>query len=434
MSHLKRKRKDDKIDVEKYVDLFNENHPFKKRKLNSRSEKKESLDGEERKIKRRRMGRRAKQNQEMRAVLPSLSDGMILERRNERKLKVENRDKLVASHNIYELMQMIVENLMGNQYSWPFMYPVDAIELGVPNYYDVIDNPMDLTTAMEKVKNKKYGNEEEFANDIRLICNNAMIFNPPDSPIYKFAEMMKSDFEKMITVLRGINNKETESLKSSIQNEMEMKKKDLELAQKDLSDLNDIKNELDLENSKIPLIKLSKLKYTSPSYEERMRLYELFQKLDPIYMRGINDIIKEEMPAEMRKSGDEIRLNLDKMENITIRKLESYILACLGRQNEDIKENIENVPKEIKPVATQTQPIEKEKITSPIPIPPQEIKGTIDSNINNSPQTIEPDLDESSESQSSSSESDDSSSSSEDEGNDQLFISPTNVNSGKGGG
>jgi len=254
-----------------------------------------------------------------------------------------------------------------------------------------------------------------------------MIFNPPDSTIYKFAEMMKLDFEKMNTIFRDIiNNKDSESpLKIAIQNELEMKTKELELEKKDLSDLYDIKNELDMENSKIPKIKLSKLKYTSPSYEERSKLYELFQKLDPIYMRGLNDIIKEEMPGEMRKSGDEIQLNLDKMENVTIRKLEYYILACLGLQNEDIKEIQMNIPKEDIKSSVETQPIEKEKLTQPAP--QQEMKGTIDSNINNSPQTIEPDYDESSESQSSSSESDDSSSSSEDEGNGQLFITTTKL-------
>jgi len=361
------------------------------------------------------------------SVINSLSDEMILERRNERKLKMENRDKMIMSNNLFEYMLVIVENLMNNEYSWHFMYPVDAIALGVPNYYEYIDNPMDLSTVVEKIKNKIYSDEEEFANDIRLICNNAMIFNPPDSTIYKFAEMMKLDFEKMNTIFRDIiNNKDSESpLKIAIQNELEMKTKELELEKKDLSDLYDIKNELDMENSKIPKIKLSKLKYTSPSYEERSKLYELFQKLDPIYMRGLNDIIKEEMPGEMRKSGDEIQLNLDKMENVTIRKLEYYILACLGLQNEDIKEIQMNIPKEDIKSSVETQPIEKEKLTQPAP--QQEMKGTIDSNINNSPQTIEPDYDESSESQSSSSESDDSSSSSEDEGNGQLFITTTKL-------
>jgi len=184
-------------------------------------------------------------------------------------------------------------------------------------------------------------------------------------------------------------------------------------------------------NSKIPQIKLSKLKYTSPTYEERLNLYELFQKLDPIYLRGVNNILKEEMPAEMRKSSDVIQLNLDKMDNIAIRKLESYIYDCLGRTKEDIKD----IPpkEEIKPSESETQQItgiEKEKTP---PMPQQVTKVTIDSNINKSSETIQHVPEESSESQSSSSESDDSSSSSEDEGNGQLFITANNGN-GKGGG
>ena len=36
--------------------------------------------------------------------------------------------------------------LKKNKSSWPFRKPVDPVSLGVPNYFVVIKNPMDLET------------------------------------------------------------------------------------------------------------------------------------------------------------------------------------------------------------------------------------------------------------------------------------------------
>lgn len=49
---------------------------------------------------------------------------------------------------------------MEHENSWPFRKPVDQKK--VPDYYDVIKNPMDLETAQKKLKNKEFTNKEVF--------------------------------------------------------------------------------------------------------------------------------------------------------------------------------------------------------------------------------------------------------------------------------
>ena len=42
--------------------------------------------------------------------------------------------------------QKILCMLRKNKYSWPFKEPVDPIAMGIPQYREIIKNPMDLKT------------------------------------------------------------------------------------------------------------------------------------------------------------------------------------------------------------------------------------------------------------------------------------------------
>ncbi|KAG2339623.1 Bromodomain-containing protein, partial [Suillus weaverae] len=56
-----------------------------------------------------------------------------------------------------------------------FLKPVAKSD--VPDYYDVIVNPMDLQTMLKKVKSKQYKSKREFADDLDLIWSNCFTYN-----------------------------------------------------------------------------------------------------------------------------------------------------------------------------------------------------------------------------------------------------------------
>ena len=62
----------------------------------------------------------------------------------------------------------------------PFLRPVDREE--VNDYYEVIKKPMDLTTMMTKTDSGQYVSIKQFLNDIDLIADNALEYNPISDP------------------------------------------------------------------------------------------------------------------------------------------------------------------------------------------------------------------------------------------------------------
>lgn len=60
-----------------------------------------------------------------------------------------------------------------------------------PEYYEVIEQPIDLKMIAMKIQNNKYSNVMELERDLMLMCKNACLFNEPGSQIYKNAKALK---------------------------------------------------------------------------------------------------------------------------------------------------------------------------------------------------------------------------------------------------
>ncbi|KZT33790.1 hypothetical protein SISSUDRAFT_1027315 [Sistotremastrum suecicum HHB10207 ss-3] len=72
-----------------------------------------------------------------------------------------------------------------------FLKPVSRAE--VPDYFDVIQNPMDLSTMLKKVKQKSYKSKRDFADDLNLIWDNCFKYNVGvDHPLRLAASRLRS--------------------------------------------------------------------------------------------------------------------------------------------------------------------------------------------------------------------------------------------------
>ena len=92
----------------------------------------------------------------------------------------------------------ILKELLSQKYkdlNWPFRQPVDPVVLGLPDYYQIIKEPIDLGTIRKKMDNREYNNGVVFANDVRLVFSNCYKYNPPDNEVVQLAHKLQDIFE-----------------------------------------------------------------------------------------------------------------------------------------------------------------------------------------------------------------------------------------------
>jgi E1A/CREB-binding protein len=100
----------------------------------------------------------------------------------------------------------IVKGLQNHQHGWVFNVPVDPVELGLPDYFDVIKRPMDLGTIQKRLEGGNYHHIEDFHCDVNLTFENAMTYNAEGSVVHTMAKDMKtqfvSDYKKLLVCLK----------------------------------------------------------------------------------------------------------------------------------------------------------------------------------------------------------------------------------------
>ncbi|KAG9313991.1 hypothetical protein JVU11DRAFT_4768 [Chiua virens] len=100
-----------------------------------------------------------------------------------------------------------------------FMQPVDPVRDHAPNYYEVIKNPMDLSTMGAKLEEGHYKDRFVFEADFRLMIANAKQYNVSGSYAHIEANLLETFFERLwirINKTLEVANKATEPAKKEL--------------------------------------------------------------------------------------------------------------------------------------------------------------------------------------------------------------------------
>jgi bromodomain-containing factor 1 len=92
-----------------------------------------------------------------------------------------------------------IRELKKNKYrdlNYPFLHPVDAVALNIPDYHTIITHPMDISTIERNLNNGEYDSPESFESDVRLMFNNCYRYNPPALPVHKMAKELEKVFDE----------------------------------------------------------------------------------------------------------------------------------------------------------------------------------------------------------------------------------------------
>ncbi|KAH7671677.1 Bromodomain-containing protein [Dioscorea alata] len=89
----------------------------------------------------------------------------------------------------------ILSKLMKHKGAIWFNTPVDVVGMGLHDYHQIIKNPMDLGTVKTKLNKGMYQVPPEFAADIKLTFDNALLYNPEGHEVHRVASQLLKIFE-----------------------------------------------------------------------------------------------------------------------------------------------------------------------------------------------------------------------------------------------
>eukprot|EP01102_Stenamoeba_stenopodia_P015429 TRINITY_DN5253_c0_g1_i5.p1 TRINITY_DN5253_c0_g1~~TRINITY_DN5253_c0_g1_i5.p1 ORF type:complete len:526 (+),score=122.18 TRINITY_DN5253_c0_g1_i5:275-1852(+) len=101
-------------------------------------------------------------------------------------------------------LRSILDVLFREKKYKPFYFPVD--ETLVPDYYQIIKEPISLVQMLEKVDNEQYLCLESFLDDIRLLVSNAEKYNPPNDP-QRIPSRARALLDHTFSISRNISTK-----------------------------------------------------------------------------------------------------------------------------------------------------------------------------------------------------------------------------------
>jgi Bromodomain/TAZ zinc finger len=117
-----------------------------------------------------------------------------------------NKRIVLSSRTVTHKCRPILQELMDDQFGWVFHDAVDPVALGLPDYFDVIKNPMHMDLIRKKLENAIYPDMDSFAHDMRLVFQNSILYNGESSEVGELAQSMMSRFEKLFSAVQAGKN------------------------------------------------------------------------------------------------------------------------------------------------------------------------------------------------------------------------------------
>jgi bromodomain-containing factor 1 len=96
--------------------------------------------------------------------------------------------------------ESVLTELLKPKYStltYPFVTPVDPVALNIPSYLKIIKKPMDFGTIEKNLKNGVYQSAKDFYSDAQLVFHNCYKFNPEGDAVNQMGHKLEDLFESL---------------------------------------------------------------------------------------------------------------------------------------------------------------------------------------------------------------------------------------------
>lgn len=102
---------------------------------------------------------------------------------------------------LLEQLTGVLNRIKHHEDAWPFQDLVNGEE--VPDYYDVIKEPMAISVIEERLGAGFYRSRDIFVVDMRLIFDNCRLYNREDTEYYACANRLEEYFKQQMRKLKN---------------------------------------------------------------------------------------------------------------------------------------------------------------------------------------------------------------------------------------
>jgi bromodomain-containing factor 1 len=225
--------------------------------------------------------------------------------------------------------------------AWPFMEPVDPVKLGIPDYFNVIKTPMDLSTVKKKLDAGSYSTADDFEADIRLVFQNCYLYNGAESDVSRLGRDLEAVFDrkwatKPLPGAAGTPNG-YDDFDADAEKILQLNKQ-IQALQKELDELLTKRQHKRAAPSKpvaaAPKPKAARMASEAPAtmtFEEKRQLSMDVNNLSPEKLGKVVEIIHNSMPnLQQQSDSDVIELDIESLDINTLRQLQKYVNECKG--------------------------------------------------------------------------------------------------------
>ncbi|KAH7844063.1 hypothetical protein Vadar_023808 [Vaccinium darrowii] len=246
-----------------------------------------------------------------------------------------SRREAAATKRMQELMRQfgtILRQITQHKWAGPFMQPVDVVGLGLHDYFEVIEKPMDFSTIKSKMEAKDgagYKNVREMCADVRLIFKNAMRYNEERDDVHVMAKTLLAKFEeKWLQLLPKVDEEEKRRKEEEAEAQIDMQLAQEAAHAKMARDLSDELDEVDLYLEELREMVLQKCRMTT---EEKRRLGTALTHLSPDDLQKALLIVAENNPS-FQATAEEVDLDIDAQSESTLWRLKFFVKEALQFQ------------------------------------------------------------------------------------------------------
>jgi E1A/CREB-binding protein len=108
--------------------------------------------------------------------------------------RIQPCKKKFAPDELRNALMPVWQKLHDMEEAIPFRVPVDAELLEIPDYFEIIRHPMDLSTIKDKLNMGEYADPWAFCDDVSLMFSNAWLYNRKNSKVYKYCSKLSECF------------------------------------------------------------------------------------------------------------------------------------------------------------------------------------------------------------------------------------------------